>query len=445
MHENRALPDGIVARLEALGQQLTAFAREHRDASLSELECGVLELVRQVLPDLLGEVIELSASGLDSSLARLPQPCPTCGQRASVQSWRRREVKTVCGKVSFERPWHVCRACGHGFSPVDASLELVSRARLSAELRAWLVELGAKMSFADAAGLLEKLTGLEVVRETVRLHSERTGAELEEAQQAAAAEVQMTKEPAETVDPAPGMLVVETDGVMVPYLDGWHEVKLGLVAGQVDGKLESPSYLAVRASVDEFGPRLLAEAARRGALEVVGWEGPVTGRGLAVLRKVVILGDGAVWIWNLAAEHFGDRIEIIDYYHATEHVWTLGNAFYGEGSAKARAWARRQSGRLLKKGAEAVLRALGAIRKCRDEAKETLRRERAYFRTNAARMAYPSFREQGLPIGSGAIESEAKRLVQQRMKLPGARWSDQGAQAVLNVRSQLLSRLPLAC
>ena len=160
MHENRALPDGIVARLEALGQQLTAFAREHRDASLSELECGVLELVRQVLPDLLGEVIELSASGLDSSLARLPQPCPTCGQRASVQSWRRREVKTVCGKVSFERPWHVCRACGHGFSPVDASLELVSRARLSAELRAWLVELGAKMSFADAAGLLEKLTGL---------------------------------------------------------------------------------------------------------------------------------------------------------------------------------------------------------------------------------------------------------------------------------------------
>ena len=92
-----------------------------------------------------------------------------------------------------------------------------------------------------------------------------------------------------------------------------------------------------------------------------------------------------------------------------------------------------------------MLRALGAIRKCRDEAKETLRRERAYFRTNAARMAYPSFREQGLPIGSGAIESEAKRLVQQRMKLPGARWSDQGAKAVLNVRSQLLSRLPLTC
>jgi len=312
-------------------------------------------------------------------------------------------------------------------------------------LRTWLVELGAKTSFADAAGLLERLTGLSVAPETVRLHTEGTGIELEEAHQAATAEVQRTGESAEAVDPAPGMLVVETDGVMVRYLNGWHEVKLGLVGGQVGGKLVSPSYLALRANPDEFGPRLLAEAARRGALEVVGWKGAVTGRGLAVLRKVVILGDGAVWIWHLAAEHFGERIEIIDYYHATEHVWTLANAFYGEGSERARAWARRQCRRLLTKGAAGLLRALGAIRRCRPEAKEALRKERGYFRANAARMAYPTFRKQGLPIGSGAIESEAKRLVQQRMKLPGARWSEQGAQAVLNVRSQLLSRLPLAC
>jgi hypothetical protein len=442
---NEALPSGIVARLEALGRQLTTFGREHRDASLGELERGVLDLVRQALPEFLGEVIKLSASGLDSSLSRLPEPCPTCGERTRVQSWRRRSVLTICGKIAFERPWHVCRACRLGFSPVDRTLEIPGRARLSAELRSWLVELGAKTSFADARGLLGRLTGLSVAPETVRAHTERVGAELEEAQEAAAAEVQRTDESAEPVDRAPGLLVVEADGVMVHYLDGWHEVKLGLVGGQVEGKLERPSYLALRASPDAFGPRLLAEAARRGALEIVGWKGPLVGRGLAVLRKVAVLGDGAVWIWNLAAEHFGERIEIIDYYHATEHVWALANAFYGEGSDKARAWARRQCGRLLTKGADGLLRALGAVRHCRPEAKETLRRERGYFRTNQSRMAYPTFREQGLPIGSGAIESEAKRLVQQRMKLPGARWSDQGAQAVLNVRSQLLSRLPLAC
>lgn len=442
---NEALPSGIVAHAEALVRRLTAFAREHRDASLGELERGVLDLVRQALPEFLGEVIELSASGLDPSLARLPEPCPTCGKRTTVQSWRTRKVHTVCGPVRFERPWHVCRTCGKGFSPVDRSLELPSRARLSAELRAWLVELGAKTSFADAAGLLGRLTGLSVSPETVRQHTERVGTALEGVQAAASAEVQRTQESTEPIDSAPGMLVVETDGVMVRYLDGWHEVKLGLVGGHVDGKLESPSYLALRASPEAFGPRLLAEAARRGALEVVGWKGPVVGRGLAVLRRVVVLGDGAVWIWNLAAEHFGERIEIIDYYHATEHVWALAKAFYGEGSERAKAWARRQCGRLLAKGAAGLLRALAAIKRCRSEAKEVLRRERGYFRTNACRMTYPTFRAQDLPIGSGAIESEAKRLVQQRMKLPGARWTEPGAQAVLNVRSRLLSRLPLAC
>lgn len=445
MNENETLPNEIVARVLALGRQLTVFAKAHRDGSLGELERGVLAIVRQTLPRLLEEVIDLSVSGLDPSLARLPESCPSCGERARCQSWRERKVLTVCGSIRFERPWYVCKRCKAGFSPVDRSLELRERARLSQEVRAYLVDLGAKTSFGEARELLARLTGLEVASETVREHTERVGSELEAAQAVATAEVERTQEPAERVDPAPGTLVVEVDGVLVRYLNGWHEVKLGLVAGQVDGKLVSPSYLAIRGSPDQFGPRLLAEAARRGALEVVGWKGGVTGRGLAVLRKVVVLGDGAVWIWNLAAEHFGERIEIIDYYHATEHVWALANALYGEGSDKAKAWARRQSGRLLAKGAEAVLRALGAIRKCRPEAREALRRERGYFQTNQARMAYPTFREQGLPIGSGAIESEAKRLVQQRMKLPGARWSDEGAQAVLNVRSRLLSRLPLAC
>ncbi len=442
---NEALPSGIVAHAEALVRQLTAFGREHRDASLGELERGVLDLLRQSLPEFLGEVIKLSASGLDPSLSRRPERCPSCDERTAVQSWRTRQVLSICGRVHFERPWHVCRRCGKGFSPVDRSLELPSRTRLSAELRAWLVELGAKTSFSDAVGLLERLTGLAVSPETVRQHTERVGAELEDSQKAASAEVQRTQESAAPVDPAPGVLVVETDGVMVRYLDGWHEVKLGLVAGQVAGELTAASYLAARAGVEDFGPRLLAEAARRGALEVVGWQGELTGKGLAILRQVAVLGDGAAWIWNLAAEHFGDRIEIVDYYHASEHVWTLANAFYGEGSDKAKAWAKRQCGRLLMGGPRGLLRALGAIKQPRAEAKETLRRERGYFQANAGRMAYPSFREQGLPIGSGAIEAEAKRLVQQRMKLPGARWSEPGAQAILNVRSRLLSRLPLVC
>jgi hypothetical protein len=127
---------------------------------------------------------------------------------------------------------------------------------------------------------------------------------------------------------------------------------------------------------DGNGPRLLAEAARRGALEVVGWKDEVTGKGRVILPKVVFLGDGAPWIWALASEHFGDRPEILDYYFATEHLWTLSDALYGEGSDKARAWAKRHSERLLTSGADGLLRALGAIRPYQAEVKETLRREK---------------------------------------------------------------------
>lgn len=440
-----ALPGGIVAILERFGAELVAWARAHREAPLAEQEQGVLAVVRQITPRLLEEVLRLSTDGLGAPGAPGRPPCPACGARARVQSWRPRRVLTICGPISVERPWYVCRGCRHGFSPVDATLALPARARLSAGVRAWVVEQGATTSFAEAAGTVERLSGLAVSPETVRQHTEAVGARLEGAQQRAMAEVGRTREPAAPVDAAPGTLVVETDGVMVRYRDGWHEVKLGLVGGQLGDELAVPSYVAARASAEQFGPRLLAEAARRGALEVVAWEGPVTGRGLAVLRRVVVLGDGAPWIWNLAAEHFGERIEIVDYYHATEHVWALARAFYGDGTATAKRWAKRQCHRLLQRGAGALLRALGAIKKCRPEAAEALRRERAYFRTHAPRMDYPTFRQQGLPIGSGAVESEAKRLVQQRMKRPGARWSEPGAQAVLNVRSHQLSGLPLAC
>src|SRR5438445_321937 len=125
------------------------------------------------------------------------------------------------------------------------------------------------------------------------------------------------------------------EGGMVHYLDGWHEVKVGLVGGWDGERTVAQSYLASRSAAEAFGPLLLAEAARRGALDVVGRVGAVTRRGLYLLRSVVVLGDGAVWIWNLAADHFGERVEIVDFYHAAEHLWEVANAVYGTGSEAA--------------------------------------------------------------------------------------------------------------
>jgi hypothetical protein len=432
----------MIAQLDALGRTLTALASRRHDAPLATLEETVLTAIRAALPGFLTEVIRLNTRALQEPQAHWPQFCPHCSAKVQVHSLRPRSLQTICGPITLERPWYLCRHCNHGFSPADATLGLEPRSRMSPGLHAWLLELGSRTAFRDAAELLECLTGLAVSPETIRQRTERTGARLVAAEDAGSEEVQRTGQAVGPVDRAPGTLVVETDGVMVRYLDGWHEVKLGLVAGLVEGELRAPSYLALRMSTEGFGPRLLAEAARRGALTEIGWDGSIFA-GRPIWSDVVVIGDGAPWIWKLAAEHFGRHSEIVDFYHASEHLWTVAHALH-EDDGMAAAWAHARVHELYQQGSEPVLKALSTAQAPDETAAEVLRRERNYIRTNAARMAYPRFRAQGLPNGSGAVESGAKHLVQQRMKRPGARWSEAGAQEVLAVRCHLLSGRPIA-
>lgn len=436
---SEALPPAMVARLTQLATDLCAWSREHRDAPLEEQERAVRGLTLATLPDLLAAVLPLCVGALTEPVASLRQPCPACGKRQRALDRRLRQVTTICGPVRFERPYYYCRKCKCGWAPADASLGLEPYDRLSGELRSWLAELGAETVFRQAQGVLRRMTGLELSAETVRRQTAGVGLALESAQQAASAQVLRTGETPCALDPAPGLLVVEADGVMVRYRDGWHEVKLGVVGGYVEGKTGAQSYVAVRRSAEEFGPRLLAEAVRRGALEVVGWGGPVTGHGLAELRPVAVLGDGAAWIWNLAGDHFGESTEIVDFYHAGEHVWTVANTLYGQGSASAKEWALKRMKELKKEGIGPVLEALGKAKAETAETAEVVRRERGYFTTNRRRMEYAQFRERGLPIGSGAVESGAKSVVQVRMKRAGMRWSEAGAQGVLSLRAHLMS------
>ena len=438
-----AIPSEIVARLLALAEELARWAREHRDAPLAEQESAVLAAVRSALPDLLGAVVRASTSALDRGLAGVRRRCPRCGGRTRVDQWRTRRVRTVCGEVAVARPWYRCRPCRRGFSPVDETLALAPRARLSATLEAWVVRLGAATTFREAAALLDELTGLVVAADTIRAQSEACGLAVEAAQQAAITTVLATQEAAEPVEPAPGTLLVEADGVMVRYLDGWHEVKVGLVGGVVDGTLQASSYIAAREEAEHFGPRLLTEAARRGALDVVAWEGPLSGRNLAVLRPLHVVADGAPWIWNLAADYFGARTEVVDFYHAAEHLWTAARALYGADTPEAAAWAHARIGELYEHGAAPVRTALAAATAPTSAAANVLRLERGYFAANAARMDYPAIRDQHLPIGSGAVESSAKHVVQHRMTRAGQRWSVAGGRAMLALRAAAASGRPL--
>jgi hypothetical protein len=424
------LPEPMLTRLLALGAALHEVARRQRDASLEVLEHEVLARVRAAHGGLLEAVVERATTSLAPSQARVRLDCPRCGRRAKMREWRPRRVRTVCGAIRLERPWYHCAGCRQGWSPADARLGLAPRARLSVGLQGWVSELGLETVFRQGSRLLEELSGQSVSPESVRRHSQRQGAALAAARETASARVLATREAAETVAVAPGQLLVETDGVQVHFHSGWGEVKLGLVGGYLDGEVLAPSYVATRAPVEAFGPRLLAEAARRGALEVVGWQGGLRGCALGVLRSVVILGDGAVWIWKLAGEHFGERIEILDYYHACEHLWTVAHALFDD-PALVQRWAEARCSALYQQGAEPVRGALAAARALEPAAAEALRLARGYFQTNAARMDYPRFRALGLPLGSGAVESLAKHLVQRRMKRAGMRWAEPGGEALL--------------
>lgn len=438
-----SLPREIVAQVEALGAALRQCVREQQGAPLADQEGAVLAAVRAALPGLLATVVQLATPDLAPGIAAVRRRCPGCDRLVRMQSRRPRTVHTTCGPLTLTRAWYVCTACAQGFRPADRTLAVGAHARLSPAFPAWLVELGATTTYREGAALLARLTGLAVAADTLRVHTIAVGEQLAGADDAAITQVQATREAVAPVDSAPGTLVVETDGAMVHYLDGWHEVKIGVVGGAADGEMTAPSSVAAREPAEQFGPRLLAEAARRGALEVVRWEGPLTRPGLAVLRPVHVVGDGAPWIWNLAADYFGDRTEVVDFYHAAEHVWTVARAVYGADTDEARVGATVASRALREVGVAPVRAGLAAIEATTPEAAAAVRLARGYFATHAERMHYPAMAAAGLPIGSGAVESRAGHVVQHRMKRPGQRWSTRGGRALLALRGRRASGRPL--
>ncbi len=375
-------------------------------------------------------------------------PRVPCGQghEAEFVSYRDKTFDTVPGPVTVLRAWYHCAACKHGLAPRDGELE-VAGASLSPGLAAMNDRAAAAGPFAQAAGLLEDLAGVRLTVKRVERAAEASGTAQAAALRERAAMITARKLVPLPPSPVPDMLYGAIDGTGVTMTaketagregkgaDGrarTREVKLGVFFTQdeVDEKgypvrdRASSSYIATFEPAAVFGDMVKAEGIRRGAGHV---------------RQLTILGDGAAWIWNISTAKFPEATQIVDLFHAREHLHDLTRQLeFMLGDRKGQWLAARLEdldyGDIDGICAAARAYPLEGIKK--DELETAL----GYFEHNAHRMRYKWFRSRGLFVGSGLVESGCKAVIGQRLKLSGMRWTVTGAEAITTLRCQQASR-----
>ena len=314
------------------------------------------------------------------------------------------------------------------FFPLDEELELLP-GRLTPGLEEILVRLGSWMPFAQAQRFLVDWMKLNSLSEaTVRRHTEAAGAAYVTIQEEEARALEQGEElPRGLPGPGSARLVVEVDGAMAPLVGGeWAEVKT-VVIGEVDeaaaepGTLRELSYFSRLTDAADFTRQALAETWRRGLDE---W------------GQVALVSDGAEWIQGFGDFHCPGAVRILDFPHAAGYVAEIGRGVFEEGSSLVDEWQREQVHRLKHEGAGPVLEDLRVL----VERQETdLRKPLAYLEKREAQMQYPAFQAQGWPIGSGAVESANKLVVEARLKGGGMHWARPNVNPVLGLRNIVCS------
>ncbi len=401
------------------------------EAAELAIRAGVRELGRSVLEPLLAA---------DPGYRGPRAGCP-CGHQAGFVSYRDKTVDTALGPVTLTRAWYHCGACGHGFAPRDGELGVAGQT-MSPGLAKMTDRAAAAVPFVPAARLVGELAGIQLTAKRLGRHAEADGqaaAAVTEARAAAITARQVL--PLPPAAPLPDMLYVAVDGTGVPMVtaetegrpgkgeDGkahTREVKLCCVFTQTTLDEQgrpvrdpaSSSYLATFAPAAPFGTLMAGEALRRGA---------------GAVRQLVVLGDGAVWIWNLAGRHFPEATQVVDLYHAREHLHELARFLEFILGNHKQDWLQQRLAELDNGDIPAICTAARAFPLTGRKA-DSLETALGYFEHNAHRMHYAHFKSLGMFAGSGAVEAGCKSIVGQRLKLSGMRWTQPGATGILTLR-----------
>jgi hypothetical protein len=429
------------AIIDELGQLFVETLR-HNAAKLTESDFdGIEQRLQEMARTVFGPVVEQTVAAIAAAHSDERPDCFKCQKPMRLVDYqRKRDLQGLVGDYSIRRAYFFCDRCQRGLAPLDERLGL-GGGGLSPGLERVACRLGIGDSFAEAADALLETLRVELPDETERRVTEAIGQVAETEAQTAVALVQASQDPLpkEALEASSSTLLVEVDGTMVHEVDGqWHEAKAGLAAplgpklrqdeksGRTTLAMGRPSYCVGFESAELFWYRVYVEACRRGL-------------GTALVTLVVVLGDGAEWIWHYAAAFLAVAkvtvIEIVDIYHAFEHLEGVAEAVFGQGSQGAKDWVGPLKQRLETEGAMPVLTELAALPPKGAKADEEVRKAIGYFTENAARMDYPRFVGLKLPIGSGAVESSCRTVIQEREKGAGMRWTEPGAQKVASLRA----------
>jgi hypothetical protein len=418
----------------------------------SEYDARSLENYVEQQMKALGAVLLETALRIRMKTRPLPLSLPcTCGHRQHCMGKQALTVRGVLGEIELEeRYYYYCDHCKAAQFLGDELRGETVFTQLAEERMALAGQGGA---YAKAAKLLKRWGIMEVAASTVRKVCVRMGRRIRASLDHDAARQHVVDLPAEEQS---ACLYIGVDGTMVGRVDPqhrrrkarqpsrkvrgktalknfFHEVKtLVIFSTDKAGEVVRKTFHATQARIEEFREQVTAEAARRGADKA----------GL-----LVFLGDGAPWIWKMASELFPKALQILDWYHATEHLWSVARARFGNEEKLLWAWVEQRKTELWEGKFNEVLTALRTVsedlglpdQKLSDEARERdprwiAHRAVGYFEDNRERMNYPRFRALNLCIGSGMVESSCKHVVGERLKGTGMRWDEEGAEDILALR-----------
>jgi hypothetical protein len=410
----RAVPEGLKVTFEAL-------TGRSGGRGIFGIEDAADEIARRVKLQHMAEQLAAYDRGYEGGRRR----CPRCGHWQKYKGEASRELVFDCGTLTVQRAYYVCPTCRETSYPLDEKLGL-SEEQEQGRLREKLALVAVLTPYHQAPQVCQTLLGSERHASSLRRVALREAARL------TASGHRHTLRRREQ-----DRIYLQVDGQMCPTREmrqsvedqGYREAKAVLAFSEHDVAEVSKDRHELVAKV--LQAKVTDSEEFRGIFQAVYQQ--AQGEHAA---EVIVLADGARWIWSMVEDLIPQAIQILDFSHAKHYLWEAGKQIYGEGSAFVQPWVKEQETLLLENKVEQVMAHMERFLDLVPALAAILH----YFQQNAGRMRYGTYRQRGYFIGSGAIESAGKQLTAARIKGAGMRWNVPALNALLALRCVFLER-----